>query len=217
MRVPFQIPAEGMEEYDKTGSEIQGFVQLEEHGGNNTGRGMEKAVKHGTILKKKVTEVIINGKNAMSMSNVNKLEGHRGSALHGIEITAGGKEAAVIAERDKFQLTTVRTAIYGTTKRRITAVDYFIQKYKANWIVNLGAVLMMCSFFMLALDLRPVYYLVSMIVLSAGMAIRQLVGESVFISSYEENVIARKISAFNSVVAPTCVVQLRERRIKISS
>lgn len=32
MRVPFQIPAEGIEEYDKTGSEIQGFVQLEEHG-----------------------------------------------------------------------------------------------------------------------------------------------------------------------------------------
>ena len=127
MRVPFQIPAEGMEGHDKTGSEIQGFVQPEEHAGNNTGDGMEKAVKHGTILKQKVTEVFINGKNAMSMSNVNKLEGHRGSALHGIEITAGGTEAAVTAERDKFQLTTVRTAIHGTTKRRITAVDHFIR------------------------------------------------------------------------------------------
>lgn len=141
--------------------------------------------------------------------------------------------------------------VAGSVAQVFMSVVYIClaKKYKANWIVNLGAVLMMCSFFMLVLDLRPVYYLVSMIVLGAGMAIRQLVGESVFISSYEENVIARKISAFNSVVAlfyllgyilsyiapfimslkiimgigavlvvaPTCVVQLRERRIKISS
>lgn len=87
---------------------------------------MKKAVEQRTILKKKDTKVLVNGKNAMSMNSANKLEGHRGSTLHGIEITAGGTETAMAAERDKFQLTTVRTAIHGATKGRITAVDHFI-------------------------------------------------------------------------------------------
>ena len=105
---------------------MHGFVELEEHAGNNAGYGMEKAVKQGTILKKKVTEVLVNGKNTMPVNNVNQLKRHGGSALHGIEIPTGGAEAAVAAERDKFQLAAVWTAVHGTAKGRVTAVDHFI-------------------------------------------------------------------------------------------
>ena len=126
MGVPFQVPAEGMEDHDESGSEVHGFVLLKEHMGNNTGHGMEKAVKQATVLKEKVTEAFVNGKDAMPVDDVNKLEGHRGSALHGVEIPAGGAEAAVAAERDKFQLATVRAAVHGTAKGRVAAVDHFI-------------------------------------------------------------------------------------------
>lgn len=84
---------------------------------------MKKAVKQRTVLKKKVTKVLVNGKDAMSMNYVNELEGHRGSALHGVKIPAGGAEAAVAAERDKFQFATVRTAVHCTTKRWVATVD----------------------------------------------------------------------------------------------
>ena len=41
-------------------------------------------------MKKKETKVLVNGKYAMSMNHVIELEGHRGSALHGVKIPAGG-------------------------------------------------------------------------------------------------------------------------------
>ena len=86
---------------------------------------MEKAVKQRAVLKEKIAKIFINGKDAVPMNDVNKLEGHRGSALHGVKVTAGGAEAAVAAERDKFQLTAVRTAVHGTAKGRVTAVNHF--------------------------------------------------------------------------------------------
>ena len=62
----------------------------------------------------------------MTVSDINKFEGHRGSAFHGIFITTGRAETAVTAKREKLEITTVSTAIHGTTKRRITTVDHLI-------------------------------------------------------------------------------------------
>ena len=45
---------------------------------------MKKAVKESTVMKKEIPEIFINGENAMAMGNIDKLKGHRGSALHGI-------------------------------------------------------------------------------------------------------------------------------------
>lgn len=84
VRIPFEIPAEGMEDHDKTGSKIHGFVLLEKHAGNNAVYGMEKAVKEGTVIEKKVTELFINGKDTMTVCNIDELKGHRGSTLHGV-------------------------------------------------------------------------------------------------------------------------------------
>ena len=87
---------------------------------------MKKAVKERTVIQEKIPELPINGKNTMPVGNIDQLKGHGGSAFHGIFIAAGGAEAAVAAERDKFQLAAVGTAVHGTAESGITTVDHFI-------------------------------------------------------------------------------------------
>ena len=87
---------------------------------------MKETVKERAILQEKITEGRINGKNAMTVSDINELKGHRGSAIHGIFITAGRAETAVTTERNKLEISAVDTAIHGTTVRRITTVDHLI-------------------------------------------------------------------------------------------
>lgn len=136
MRVPFEISAEGVEDHDEAGSEVHRFILLEKHAGNNTIYGMKKAVKERTVIEEKVPELGINGKNAMAVDNIDQFKGHRGSALHGIKVAAGGTKAAVAAERDEFQLSTVGTAVHGTARGRITAADHFIHvfNHRSTWM-----------------------------------------------------------------------------------
>lgn len=65
----------------------------------------------------------------MAMGNVDQLKGHRGSALHGIKVSTGRTETAVAAERNKFQLAAVGTAIHDPAKGRIAAVDHFVHVF----------------------------------------------------------------------------------------
>ena len=126
MWIPFQVPAKGVENHDKPGSEIHGFILFEKHAGNDTVNGMEQTVKEGAVKEEKVTELFINGKNTMPVGDIDQFEGHRGSALHGVEIATGRAETAVTAERDEFQPAAVRAAIHGAAEGRIAAVDHFI-------------------------------------------------------------------------------------------
>ena len=126
MGIPFQIPAEGVEDHDKTGGEVHGFVLFEKHAGNNAVYSMKKAVKERAVIEEKVPEQGISSKNTMPVGNMNQFKRHRGSALHGIKVAAGRAEAAVAAKRDEFQLSAVRTAVHGTTKGGVAAVDHFI-------------------------------------------------------------------------------------------
>ena len=71
---------------------------------------MKETVKERAILQEKITEGRINGKNAMTVSDINELKGHRGSAIHGIFITAGRAETAVTTERNKLEISAVDTA-----------------------------------------------------------------------------------------------------------
>ena len=87
---------------------------------------MKETVKERAILQEKITDGCINGKNAMTVSDINELKGHRGSAFHGIFITTGRAETTVTTERNKLEISAVGTAIHGTTKRRITTVDHLI-------------------------------------------------------------------------------------------
>lgn len=80
MGIPFQIPAKGVENHDKAGSEVHGLVLLKKHAGNNAVYSMKKAVKEGTVIEEKLPESRINGKNAMAVDNMNQFKGHRGDA-----------------------------------------------------------------------------------------------------------------------------------------
>lgn len=102
VRVPFQVPAKGVEDHDKTGSEVHGFVLFKKHAGDNTCDGMEEAVKEGTVIKKEMAEVFIDGKDTVPVYDVYQFEGHGSGALHGIEVATGRAEAAVAAEGDEF-------------------------------------------------------------------------------------------------------------------
>ena len=68
---------------------------------------MKETVKERAILQEKITEGRINGKNAMTVSDINELKGHRGSAFHGIFITADRAETIVTTERNKLEISTV--------------------------------------------------------------------------------------------------------------
>ena len=45
---------------------------------------MEEAVQERTVLKKKGTEIFINGKNAMAVLDTDEFERHTGGTLHSI-------------------------------------------------------------------------------------------------------------------------------------
>ena len=129
MWVPFQIPAKGVKDHDETGGKIHGLILLKKQMGNNTVYSMKEAVKERTVTQKKLPELFINGKNTMAVGNINEFKGHRGSALHGVEISAGGTEAAVAAERDEFQLSAMRTAVHSPAERGIAAVNHFFHVF----------------------------------------------------------------------------------------
>ena len=75
-------------------------------------------------MKEKRSEFRINGKNAVSVRNVDELKGHRGSTVYGILSTAGRTEPAVAAKRRKFESATRGTAIHDATKRRVATVNH---------------------------------------------------------------------------------------------
>ena len=80
-------------------------------------------------MEKEIPEIFINGENTMAVYNIDKLKGHRGSALHGIEITAGRTKTAVAAEGNKFQFSAGRTAVHCSAKGGIATVDHFIHVF----------------------------------------------------------------------------------------
>jgi hypothetical protein len=94
---------------------------------------MEKTVEQSSVFQKEVTEIFINGENAMTVLNIDQFEGHTGRAFHGIFVAAGRTKTAVAAERDEFKFTAVWTAIHGTAERGITAVDHFFNIFHLSF------------------------------------------------------------------------------------
>lgn len=90
-----------MKDHDKARSEIQGFILFKKQAGNNAVYGMEQAVKERTVMEEKRAELFVNSKNTMAVWDIDQFKGHRGRALHGVEISTGRTKAAVAAERDK--------------------------------------------------------------------------------------------------------------------
>jgi len=94
--------------------------------GNNTVDGVKKAVEQGAVSQKEITEIFINGEDTVAVMDVNELKGHTGSAFHGVFVSTSGAKTAVTTERNKLKLSAVRTAIHGSTKRRVATAYHFI-------------------------------------------------------------------------------------------
>ncbi len=90
---------------------------------------MKQAVKEYTVFKEEVTEIFVDGENAMPVSNINQFEGHVGGTFHGILIPAGRTETTVTAERNEFKFTTFRAAVHGTAIRRVTAINHLLDVF----------------------------------------------------------------------------------------
>lgn len=90
---------------------------------------MKKAVQQGTVLEEEGAKVFVDGKDAVSVGDIDKFKRHRGSAFHGILIAAGGAETTVTAKGDKPEFSAFGTAVHGTAIGRITTVDHLIHVF----------------------------------------------------------------------------------------
>jgi len=99
---------------------------LKKHMRDYTVHSVKKTVEQRTIIEKEISEIFINGKNAVPMFHIHEFKRHTGSAFHGIFIATGRTKTTVATERNKFPIFTMGADIHSTTKRRITTVDHLI-------------------------------------------------------------------------------------------
>lgn len=132
MGIPLERASKGVKNTNKARNEIFGFVEGEKEFFNNIRNRLKKAVKQVTILKEKMAEGLVNGKDQVPVSAVDELKGHSSRPVIGIFCTAGGAKLGVTAERDKFELATTRAAVHGTAIGGITAVDYLFNVFHDN-------------------------------------------------------------------------------------
>ena len=125
MRIPFKVTSKSMQDTDEAGSKTFRFVFAVKHSEDNTADGREKAIKQCSVSKEKRPQFFSNGKNAVSVRDINEFEGHRCSSVDGVFDTTSGAETAVASERYKFERTTGRTSVHGATKGRIPTMNHF--------------------------------------------------------------------------------------------
>ena len=100
---------------------------------------MEKTVQEGTVFEKEGTEVFVDGKDTVSMGNINEFKGHRGSTFHGVLVTTGGAETAVTAKGDKLEFSAFGTTVHSATVGRVAAVDHLIHIFndRITWMKDI--------------------------------------------------------------------------------
>lgn len=94
---------------------------------------MKQAIEQGTVREKECAKVFIDCEDAMAVCDIDQFKRHAGGAFHGIFIAAGRAEAAMTAEGNKLEFTAVRTAVHGTTKGWITAVNHLIDIFHLSF------------------------------------------------------------------------------------
>ena len=87
---------------------------------------MKETVQKGAVMEEKLAEPGINGKDTMSVGDIDELKGHGGSAFHGVLVATGGAETAVAAEGDEPEPAAAWEAVHGAAKGRIATVNHLI-------------------------------------------------------------------------------------------
>ena len=116
VRIPFKRTAKGVENTDKAWDKVFRFVHLVKHTQYNTADSVKQTIQKRTVLKKKMTELFVNGKNTVAVSTLNKLKGHGIGSVLTVFDTTGWTESAFTAERHKFEVSTFGTGIHCPTK-----------------------------------------------------------------------------------------------------
>lgn len=132
MGVPFKRTAKSMEDTDKARDKVFGLIDLMEHAHDDTADSLEKTAQERAVLKEKVPELFVNGKNKMAMGTADELERDLRCAFDRVFITAGGTKLGMAAERNKFKLTTMRAFVHGSTIGRIPTIDHFFNSLHNN-------------------------------------------------------------------------------------
>lgn len=125
VRIPFKVTSKSMQDTDEAGSKTFRFVLALEHSEDNTADSREKTVKQCSVSKKKRAKFFRNGKNTVSVRDIKEFEGHGSSSVDGVFYTTSGAEAAVAAERYKFERSTGRASVHGTAKGGIPTMNHF--------------------------------------------------------------------------------------------
>lgn len=112
-----------MEDTDKAGDKIFGFVQREKEFFKDIGNSLKEAVEQGTVFQEKRPEGIVDGEDQMPVSTVDKFKGHSCRPVIGIFSSTGRAKLGVATKRNKLEVSAMRTAIHGAPKRGIAAVD----------------------------------------------------------------------------------------------
>ena len=64
--VPLEGAAEGMQDADEAGDKVFGFIKLAEQQQDNASDSLEEAAKEGAVLKEKMSEPFVNGKDTVA-------------------------------------------------------------------------------------------------------------------------------------------------------
>ena len=132
MWIPFQGPAEGVQDADKAGDEVSAFIHLMEKPEDDTADVLEEAVKQGTVIEEERAQVFINGEDDMPVSTAKEFKGHFSGAVNAVFVTAGRAKFGMAAKGDEFKFAAMSTAIHGSAKGGIPTVNHLFDVFHDN-------------------------------------------------------------------------------------
>lgn len=124
VRIPVKWASEGMQDTDKAGRKPFGFVLLVEHVENDTADSLKETVQKRTVFQKERTEILINGKNTVSVSTGDKFKSHTSGTLLRIFDPTGGAKAAFATKGNKLHVVAMRAYVHSAPKGRVATMDH---------------------------------------------------------------------------------------------
>ena len=92
-----------MKNKNETGGKLFCFVIFVKQPHDNTLNCFKEKRKKFSVFKEEVSEFRINGKDTVSVLNIDYLKRHRGSAVNGVFVSTGWAKTAVTPKRNKFK------------------------------------------------------------------------------------------------------------------
>lgn len=133
MGIPFKGTSKSVKDTDKAWDKVFGLIDLMEHTQDDITDSVKKTAQERAVLKEKVPEFFVNGKNKMAMGTADELKRNLRCAFNRVFIPAGGTKLGMAAERNKFKFTTMRAFVHGTSIGRIPTIDHFFNSLHNDW------------------------------------------------------------------------------------